>query len=206
MKLSRSLVALIGVGFLGLASIGAGTGATFTDQTRTAQTIKAGTLNVVVEAPGSSPSSGKAITLPAIQSVGSTFDSPPVPVTIRNIGDITANPIYLGLDVPISGNDNDNALRAQTYVCITSPNPSPSIIFNGPLTTLAAMGGGLGQQIAGPLAPSATDSYSAEFYAGTITTACGLNTYGGTITAPPSLTSAAMGGTITPTVKVNYEG
>ncbi len=45
-----------------------------------------------------------------------------------------------------------------------------------------------------------------EFYAGTVTQACGLNTYRGTITAPPSLTDAAQGGSVTPTVNLNYEG
>ena len=204
MKISHALVALVGVSLVGLATVGAGTGATFTDQTKTAQTITAGTLNVVVEANGLS---GKSITLPAIQHVASVFDAPAIPVTIHNIGDLTANPVYLGLDVANSGNANDNALRDGVNVCITSPNPSPSIIFNGPLTTLAAMNGGLGQQIAGPLAPNATDAYSAEFYAGMKTVACGLDTYGGTLPGvPASLTDAAQGGTVTPVIKVSYEG
>ena len=125
---------------------------------------------------------------------------------MHNVGTLTANPVFLGLDVANSGNANDNALRNGVNVCITSPNPSPSIIFNGPVTTLAAMAGGLGQQIAGPLAPNGTDSYRAEFYAGKVSPACGLVTYGGTITAPPSLTDAAQGGTFTPVIKVNYEG
>lgn len=204
MSLSRPLVAFIGVGVLGLGVIGAGAGATFTDQTKTAQTITAGTLNVVVEAPGGL--SGKSITLPAIQNVGSVFDAPPVPITIHNVGTLTANPVYLGLDAPDSGNAIDNALRDGMNVCITSPNPSPSIIFNGPLKTLRDMNGGLGQQIAGPLAPGATDGYSAEFYAGVKTAACGWDTYGATILPSVSLDNAAQGGTVTPVIKVNYEG
>ena len=204
MKFSRSIVALVGVGLVGLATVGAGTGATFTDQTTSSQTITAGTLNVVLEAPGGL--SGKSITLPAIQKVGSVFDAPAVAVTIHNVGDVTANPVYLGLDVANSGNANDNALRDGVNVCITSPNPSPSIIFNGPMTALRDMNGGLGQPIAGPLAVGASDSYAAEFYAGKESPTCGLHAYGPDITAPPSLTSAAMGGTVTPVIKINYEG
>ena len=113
-------------------------------------------------------------------------------------------------------------MQSQLSVCIYSPVTTSSpggVIFNGLVSTLEGMGGGQGQQIAGPFAKNGTDSYSAEFYAGSkdaangspalgqAATKCGNLTYGGTYAAVATgLDDSAQGGVVGTSITVKYVG
>ena len=186
----------------GLALVGAGAGATFTDATHSVQKVSAGTLNVTVsaDADGAITSwDGKSVELPAAADLPSTFKTDAIPVVITNSGTVTANEVWLGMSVAPTTSAADAALLDQLNVCIFSPYIDEQnwggVVWNGKLTDLVASG----QQVTGPVKPGDTDQYTTEFYAGNVTTKCGDHT-------TASLTNDAQGGSVTPTVTVTYHG
>jgi predicted ribosomally synthesized peptide with SipW-like signal peptide len=221
-------VALTGVMSLaGLGLVGAGAHAVFTATTTSAQTITAGTLSLVLQAtnPGGGDVDGygtNSITFAAEAPVSSSFVTAPQLITILNNGNVTATEISMKLTDPYdSTNVASAALDSQTWVCMYSDG---ELAFNEPMTTVE----GYGSVVIGAqtIAPKATDTYTVVFYAGSTDGGCGTtftgisgNTYTtfegysgapafGPNTDPLAipLTSAAEGGTITPTFTVSYSG
>jgi predicted ribosomally synthesized peptide with SipW-like signal peptide len=221
-------VAMTGVMSLaGLGLVGAGAHAVFTATTTSAQTITAGTLSLVLQAtnPDGSQVSGyntNSITFAPQAPVASSFVTAPQLITIYNNGNVTATEISMQLTDPNAyANGASLALDNQTWVCMYSDN---ELAFNEPMTTVE----GYGSVVIGAqtIAPKATDTYTVVFYAGSTDGGCGTtftgisgNTYTtfegysgapafGPNTDPLAipLTSAAEGGTITPTFTVSYSG
>ena len=201
MAKSRKFLTLGAVGLAAIALISAGASATFTDATQSNQSVQAGTINMVLSSTNATGNGTKTITMPTVGPTNSTFKSNGDIITMTNQGTVQADAIWLGI-ASTAANNPGVALKAQLSVCIYS-NPtttsSGGVIFNGLVGTLETMGGGQGQQIAGPFAPGGTDNYSVEFYAGTNATKCGNAT-------PASLTDAAQGGLVATTVTVKYLG
>jgi hypothetical protein len=163
-------VALAGVMSLaGLSLIGAGAHAVFTTDTTSAQTISAGNLSLVLNGPvGTSwPGNGTPnMTLPSVGPVGSSFISPAQVITITNNGSLTASEINLQVtDSP--GNSDGTALAKEMSMCVYSDS---YVLFNGPLAADEMLGN---MAIVGTIAPGATDTYQAVFYAGDEPTGCG---------------------------------
>jgi predicted ribosomally synthesized peptide with SipW-like signal peptide len=222
-------VALTGVMSLaGLGLVGAGAHAVFTATTTSAQTITAGTLSLVLQAtnPDGSEVTGyntNSITFAPQAPVASSFVTAPQLITIYNNGNVTATEISMKLTDPYNvANAASAALDSQTWVCMYSDG---ELAFNEPMTTVE----GYGSVVIGAqtIAPQATDSYTVVFYAGSADSGCGptfTGISGDTYTnfeayTPPNpalgtnpdplalpLTSAAEGGTITPTFTVSYSG
>lgn len=200
MNKQHKIIATIGAGVAGLALIGAGAGATFTDATHSSQHILAGTMDVRVGLTGGDHASfGKTVTLPDASPTNSTFQTAATEFEIWNNSNITVQEVWVNGSAAGRSTAADDALFNQTNVCIYSPNNGPSnpggVVYDGKLSNFVATG----QQVMGPLAPGATDHYTAEFYAGNVTTQCGAET-------TASLDNSAQGGTITPQVDVSYNG
>ena len=211
MARSRKFLAAGAAGVAALALIGAGASATFTDSTHSLQQVQAGTLDVVLSAPGAANNWTKTITLPEFGPTTSTFKTDAIVVTIVNRGTIRANEVFMGLNIApnSAANSHDAALVDQLSLCLWSP-PSANggtgmTVFNGKVSTLAAMAGGAGQAVAGYILGNTTDAYSAEFYAGSAATLCGTNTYGAGSYAADDLTDAAQGGVVHTDVKLAYK-
>jgi hypothetical protein len=219
MSVSRPLVALLTVGVLGVATVGVGAGATFTQAVRSTQTITAGTMNVTVSGPGSVSSDGKSITLPAPAAVGSTFETARQVVTVTNNGNIPVHSVRIGMTESHNlGSAASNALAAQMNVCIQSTDYSggPWTEGNGPLAAAVALGVDQNPVV---LNPGQSLTFWATFYAGKDSSNCsathsdGTNTraawngyLGGAYTTPAALTDAAQGGVVTPTLVFSFEG
>lgn len=216
MKL-KMIAAVGGVSLAGIALIGAGASATFTQDTTSSQSITAGTMNVDLSAQGATGNGTPNITLPAAGPESSTFSESKL-ITITNNGNIPVNEISLKL-----GDTNNNAtLQSETWACFYSDG---EVLFNEPLTTVEGYGSGV---VMGPVAPNGgTDSYTLVVYAGQIDNGCGAafsgfdsgshaytswEAYSGAAPAlgsnpsAASLTNPAEGGVITPTVTVSYAG
>jgi len=181
------------VGALGLASIGligAGAGATFTDAVNTTQKVTAGTINVQLSsnAQGVTVSQdGKTATFNDLGPTNSTFTNGAMPVNVSNTGTVQADAIWLSA-TDTRGNDAaSDALVGQMCVAIVSPVGGQDV-YRGTLANLEAHP----VQVAGPLPVGGHDEWSTEFYAGS--NGCA------------SLTNAAEGGTVTPTITVSYQG
>ena len=176
-------------------------------------------LSVVLSASGASGNGSPNIVLKSLGPSGSSFMSAPTLITITNNGTTTASEVALQL----SDHHTNTTFENETWACFYSVG---GVFFNEPLTIAE----GYGQSAIGhlSLAPGATDSYTAVFYAGpNEVTGCG-GTYSGFSGVPydgypgeysatkpylggsanpaaPSLTNPAEGGTITPTVMVTYQ-
>jgi hypothetical protein len=204
MSHSRPVVALIGVGILGIACVGLGAGATFTDATHSLQTISSGTIDVTLDGGAYSTGNGsKTITFADFLLNGSSFKTALMPITMKNNGTIAANYVYFNIttQLPAVASAADTALRDQLNVCIWSPtDTSGSMMFDGPVSAFDASPGGKGLDLTGgSLQPQATDSYSVEFYAGNVSTKCGQSGYG-------ALSQDAQGGSVATSVDITYEG
>jgi hypothetical protein len=217
---SRSVVALVGAGILGIAAVGMGAGATFTDAVHTNQTITAGTMHVTVSsASGTLSSDGRTITLPPFGPVGSTFETDQNIITVHNSGDIPVTTAAFQLSETHGTSDASAALLNQMNVCIKSTDPSGTWTEgNGPLTTGVALTPSVKENPV-VLQPGESMTYSVGFYAGQDSTHCasvssdGSNTRaawdgydGGPYHTPASLTSAAMGGVVTPSLEFSFTG
>jgi hypothetical protein len=211
----RKIATLGGVGIAGLALIGAGATATFTQDTDSIQTVTGGTMNVVLSANGASGNNTATISLPAVGPVSSSFVGGPNEVTITNAGNIPINEIGL----QVSDTNNNATLQSETWVCFYSDG---SLFFNEPLTTVETYGLGT---VAGTVAAGATDTYTLVLYAGSQNAGCGATytgfsggQYGNAETfsgstpgfglnpAAASLTNPAQGGTLNVDLKITYQG
>jgi hypothetical protein len=222
MRFSRPVVALAGAGLLGLAAIGAGAGATFTTDVKSSQTVTAGTLQVSVSANGATCTINRpgdhcrALTLPSVGPVGSSFETPATHVQMTNTGNIPAT--FDAIQMSETHNVADpasNAFRDQMNVCIKSHDPSGTWVEgNGPLTTAISLHPSVEENPV-VLQPGQSASYWVSFYAGQDSSECGLITssgsvttgrWGGAYSTPASLTNAAQGGVVTPTLAFSFTG
>jgi predicted ribosomally synthesized peptide with SipW-like signal peptide len=214
MKL-RTIAVVGGLGVAGLALIGAGAAATFTQNTTSSQQITAGTMNVTLSAPGASGNNTANIALANVGPVGSTFTTPATVVTITNNGNIPVSEIAL----QVGDTTNNATLKSEAWACFYSDG---QLLVNEPLTTVEGYGAAT---VGGAIAPGATDTYTFVIYAGSIDNGCGATftgfsgsayttnePYGGAAptfgpnTGAADLTNAAQGGVLTPTLTVTYSG
>ena len=222
MSRSRKFFTVGALGIGAMALIGTGATATFTDEVNATQTITAGTMNVQITNGGGGTVSpdGKTVTLPAFGPTGSTFESTHRIITVTNNGNATVKSLAFQMSESHVGTANNNALLAQTNVCIQSTDLSggPWTEGNGPLTAAVALHPTVAQNPV-TLVAGQSMTYSVDFYAGQNSTQCnavhsdGPNTnaawngyLGGPYTTPASLTNAAQGGVITPTLTFSFTG
>lgn len=189
MSFSRSTRALAGIAILGIAGVGIGAGATFTDAVNATQSIEAGTLNMTVAGPAGSTTDGKTVTLAAVGPVASTFSTGAQLVTTTNSGNITASAILLSA----SDVNNNATFQSELYVRIDSwsgPNQTGTkvVVYDGTLAYMEAHP----ISIMGPILPGQTDPFEVTYYAGS--------------GSAPSLSNGAMGGVVIPTITVSYQG
>ena len=209
--ITRTLLVSSVIAVAGLGLIGVGSNAVFTQNTVSSQQITAGAMKVVIYEGNNEPANaGANVVMAAVGPTNSTFTTGDKKVTIHNVGNIDVQEIKLTPATNTTGGSNPEtlALAAQVSLCMVSLNSSNVgvVIYNGLLSGFAA------QDIQGTLlANNGTDYYSVNYYAGTVTTACGAVTtvnataVSGNSTAP-SLTDPAQGGVITPTITVGYSG
>jgi predicted ribosomally synthesized peptide with SipW-like signal peptide len=199
--ITRTLLVSSVIAVAGLGLIGVGSNAVFTQDTISSQQITAGTMKVVIfEAPATD--GGATLTLAAVGPTNSTFTSGDHKVIIKNTGNIAVQEITSTPGFTTGSSSASAALAAQVYLCEVS---SGTVIYNGPLSSATA------QAIQGTLAVNAMDDYTVNYYAGTVPTACGAVTAVGAVAVPgnsvaPSLLNTAQGGVITPTLTVSYTG
>jgi predicted ribosomally synthesized peptide with SipW-like signal peptide len=179
--------AMIAVG--GLALVGVGTGAVFTDSVSAQQQIDVGHIDVRV-APanpndGSASWDGKTVTFNTFGPTGSSFHTTQVNTVITNHGTVKADAIWLKASAVLGPNAAaSNAVLDKLHVTITSQNAT---IYNGLLSALIANP----MQVQGPLDLDGNDNFTTEYYV-----PAGLD----------SLDSSAQDGTVTPKVTVEYVG
>jgi len=189
MSFSRSTLTLAGIAVLGIAGVGIGAGATFTDAVNATQSITAGTLNMTVAGPTGSTTNGKTVTLAAVGPVASTFTTGPQRVVTTNSGNITASAILLSA----SDTNNNGTFQSELYVRIESwagPNMSGAkvVVYDGTLAYMESHP----MAIQGPILPGQTDPFDVTYYAGSGSAA--------------SLSNLAQGGVVFPTITVSYQG
>jgi len=207
----RKLATLGGVGLAGIALIGAGAAATFTQDTSSYHAVQAGTMNVVLST-GNGPQS-QTLSFPAGAAKQSTF-SISNDVDVNNIGNITANEVRLQLTDNASVGTADQALKSQLSVCMQSMG---YVIFNGKLTDFE----NYGSIVIGPQSVPPPDAYTITLYAGSGFQGCGAAASGITAGSPSayttaltatgtntaaSLTNTAQGGSLAVIVTLSYEG
>ena len=141
MKL-RTIAVVGALGVAGLALIGAGASATFTQNTTSSQKITAGSISVVLSAPDAEGNNTPSITC---RTSGRWFDvtTPPTLVTITNNGNIAVSEVAIQL----TDTNNNATLRSDTWVCIYSDG---NFFAAEPLTTVEGYGSA---EVAGGIAP-----------------------------------------------------
>jgi predicted ribosomally synthesized peptide with SipW-like signal peptide len=181
-------IAMTGVMSLaGLGLIGAGAHAVFSQNTSSAQTITAGTMDVTVGANGATcvgtnlAGGCNALTLPAFGPVGSTFTTTPEVVTVTNSSTFPVTEE----SVALTDTNNNAGLQSDVWACFFVPQSMASInvpltvesasnpwvvVANEPLTTIETYGVTWTEA---PLAAGGQDQYGVVFYAGDINTGCG---------------------------------
>src|ERR1035438_5406421 len=114
-------------------------------------------LSVVLSASGASGNGTPNIVLSSSGPTGSSFMTKPTLITITNNGTTTASEVALQL----SDHHTNNTFESETWVCVYKDG---GVFFNEPLTIAE----GYGESAIGHLnlAPGATDSYTAVYYAG----------------------------------------
>jgi hypothetical protein len=219
---SRKILTAGAVGVAALALIGTGAGATFTDAVQAHRTVTAGTMDVRISdgGGGTVSANGKSVTLSPVGPTGSTFESAQQTVTVKNYGDIPVTSDAIQMSESHADTARNNALFAQTNVCIQSTDYSggPWTEGNGPLAAAVALNPTV-KQNAVVLQPGQSLTFSVNFYAGQDSSLCrevysdGSHTestwegyLGGPYHTPASLTNAAQGGTIKPTLTFSFTG
>jgi predicted ribosomally synthesized peptide with SipW-like signal peptide len=212
---SRSVVALVGAGILGIAAVGMGAGASFTDAVNTNQKITAGTMHMTVTSTsGTVSADGRTITFHPLGPVGSTFETDNNIITVHNSGNVPATTAAFQLTETHGSSAASAALLNQMNVCIMSTDPSGTWTEgNGPLTTGVNLNPSVEENKV-VLRPGASMTFSVSYYAGQDSSHCsrvssdGTSTqaHWGTYHTPDSLTSAAMGGVVTPTLPFSFTG
>jgi hypothetical protein len=227
MAISRKFVTVGALGVTAIALIGAGAGASFTDEVSATQQVTAGTpgLKITNGAGGAVSSDGKSVTLPALGAVNSTFESTHRIITLTNTGDIDLTAIAFQMSETHVNALNNNALAAQMNVCVQSTDASggPWTEGNGPLWAAVSLVPTVNQNPVvmshDPVGANHTMTFSVDFYAGKDSTQCrpihsdGLNTrtawnaiVGHAYTTPASLNNAAIGGVVTPKLTFSFAG
>lgn len=208
----KKLASFGGIGLAGLALIGTGAMATFTQDTTSIHPVTAGTMNVVLST-GGGPQS-QTLELPATGPTGSTFATTAYDVQIDNLGSVKANEVRIQLTDENNRQPADLALHDQMYACLYS---NGYILFNQPLTVAEAYGSiAVGTQLIPP-----PDHYTLVLYAGSAFQGCGGPSTSiangafqpngptlpgvGTNTAA-SLNNDAQGGLVKVKVTISYEG
>jgi predicted ribosomally synthesized peptide with SipW-like signal peptide len=176
-------IAMTGVLALsGLGLIGVGAHAAFTQNTTSAQTITAGTINVTVSSPtvGTSGNGTQSITLPPVGPVGSTFSSV-YTVDITNNSPFAVDEIAYTLTDPNAlANAQSAAFDSQAWACIYSDG---YLYANEPLATIEGYGEAAQLVSLAPAGdPGSTDAYSLVIYAGPVSD-CGA-AYSGWSSSP----------------------
>lgn len=217
----RKILTAGAVAVAALALIGAGAGATFTGSVDATQTITAGTMDLQITNGGGGTVSdnGRSVTLLPFGPTGSTFQTIHRDITVTNKGNIPVTTLAFQMTERHDATAaNNNALLAQTNVCIRSTDPSGTWTEgNGPLATAVALNPTVVEN-AIVLLPNESMPFSVDFYAGQ-NSVCGAKTSDGSHTAaawigyqghsyltPASLTNAAQGGVITPTLTFSFTG
>jgi predicted ribosomally synthesized peptide with SipW-like signal peptide len=210
------------LGVAAFALIGVGASATFTDAVNATQKVTAGTMALTITngGGGTVSSDGKTVTLPDVGPTGSTFESTHRILTVKNTGNVTVKSLAFQMGESHVGTANNNALAAQLNVCIQSTDLSggPWTEGNGPLATAVALHPTVAQNPV-TLVPNQKMTFSVDYYAGQDSTKCGPVYSDGTntknawaayvghgYTTPASLTNAAMGGVVTPTLTFSFTG
>ena len=227
MAISRKFVTVGALGVSAIALIGAGAGASFTDEVSATQQLTAGTPGLTITGGGGGAVSadGKSVTLPTLDAVNSTFESPHRIITVTNTGDIDLTAVAFQVTETHVGTANNNALAAQLNVCVQSTDASggPWTEGNGPLWAAVSLVPTVNQNPTvmshdqGGVNHSMT--FSVDFYAGKDSSQCrpihsdGTNTrtawnaiVGHAYTTPASLNNAAIGGTVTPKLTFSFKG
>lgn len=222
MAYSRKFLAAGALGVAAIALVGTGAGATFTDHADATQTITAGTMGLTITdgGGGTVSNNGRSVALPDFGPTGSTFETTHRILTVTNTGDVPVSSVAFQMTESHPGNARSNALLAQTNVCIQSTDLSggPWTEGNGPLTTAVGLHPTVAQNPV-TLVPNQSMNFSVDFYAGQDSTQCnpvssdGPNTQnawnghqGHAYQTPASLTNAAQGGVITPTLTFSFTG
>jgi hypothetical protein len=223
MARSRKFLTAGALGVGALALIGAGAGATFHTSTTATQTITAGTPQLTVysssvPACASADSNCRSITLPTFGPVGSKFETNHIIITLKNTGNIAVDTAAFQMSETDNGSNPSAALLAQTNVCVQSTDYSggPWTEINGPLSAGVALKPSVVENDV-HLLPGDTMTFSVDFYAGQDSSQCnpvhsdGSDTLarwdsylGGPYQTPASLTDAAVGGSITPTLTFSF--
>jgi predicted ribosomally synthesized peptide with SipW-like signal peptide len=202
------------LGLCGLGLIGAGAGATFTQSVSSSQKVTAGTMNVTLTGPAGSVVSGEGhiITLAATAPESSTFDTKAQKIVMTNNGTIPVSAFTLQLTDDVTGASSaaDQALQSQLDVRVISDG---YVIYDGTVSGLEAL-----KQVAvnGPIPVGGTDEIETEFYAGAVPAAVDAANNAVTCAQIPgtaclntsslSLNNYAEGGSVTPTLTLQYEG
>lgn len=184
----RKLALLSGLGMAGLALIGVGAGATFTDSVHGQQVITAGTLSMTVQGPAGSSTDGKTVTLQDLGPQQSTFTTGEQKIVTTNTGNIKASAILLSASDQNNGAPNSLALKNALQVKIYSwsaPNEGGSkvLVYQGSLVNFEANS----ISIVGDVPAGSTDPFTVEFSAS-------------------NLGNEAQGGVVVPKITVDYQG
>jgi predicted ribosomally synthesized peptide with SipW-like signal peptide len=189
----------------GIGLVGVGAHATWTSSASATQTVNAGRLDVAISsptAPGCTDATFncQSLTLPAVgpTGVGSTFDSTPVVVTLTNNGSV---PAYYDT-VSFTTTNNNSTFASEVGLCDLSLGADGHYLGNDSFGLVSA--NNLNGNIAGSgawyvIQPGAVDTFSLEWFAGAVTTACGASLV-------PSLTQDAQGGSLTGTLTYTFTG
>lgn len=230
MSLSRPLaLAVAGAAVAGLALIGVGAKATFTDSTTSSQSITAGTMHLVAwsdSAPGCTTLADdcQTLTFSAFGPTGSTFLTTNALVYVKNTGNIPMTFDAFQMSETDNNTAASQALLAQTDVCIQSTDPSGTWVeARGPLAAAINLHPTV-QENPVVVQPGDQVTYQVNYYAGqdtcTTSSAGTVNSYSdgshtrqawhdyldGDYQAPASLTDAAQGGVITPKLTFSFTG
>ncbi|HUZ39981.1 MAG TPA: SipW-dependent-type signal peptide-containing protein [Acidimicrobiales bacterium] len=211
----RNLAMTGALSVAGLGMIGVGAHAVFTQDTTSAQSITAGTMNVTLNsATATAGWNTPNLTLATANAFESSSFAEVSNVTITNNGNIPVSEVAL----KISDVNNNADMQGALWACIYSDG---ELLVNEPLTTIEGYGSAV---VGGSIAAGGTDSYSVVIYAGTTDGGCGAAFTGfsggaytsnepysgtpafGTNPAALSLDNGAQGGTVIPTLTVSYTG
>jgi hypothetical protein len=173
-------IAMTGVlSLAGLGLIGVGAHGVFTQNTTSAQTITAGTMNVTLNSDGGTVVSGwnsaNLVLAPVNAYEGSSFVEA-YHVIMTNNGNIPVNEITYQLTDIAGTSPASVALQNEMWACLYSGTGNMygnegEVYFNSPLTTVTGWGAGASKFLT--LAVGATDDYTVVIYAGSTDNGCG---------------------------------
>jgi predicted ribosomally synthesized peptide with SipW-like signal peptide len=181
---------------VGLGLIGVGAHAVFTQNTTSAQTINAGTLNVLLYSTDYLSGQGSTyLTLQPTAPESSTFNTGLQPIQVYNGSNIPAT----GISATFSNDGTGSgALFNELYVCVE--DNAGNVIFNGSLAS--EFNGTATIPSLGPIAPGASEYYYVNYYAGNgqaLGGNCGTS-------GAASLDNSVEGQAVTPTIAVVFNG